>query len=344
MLKQEDTGFCYEIHPSLGEQEESIMQAPAFKVSLRLWPHTFLESSWTRQPEKDYADYLSFYGMASVDDPLLAQVRAGWVLEGEQRVWLQGFKPQLGDQQAAAGTLLHLHGYYDHGGLYPHLQRWALAHGLHYLAVDMPGHGLSSGSRASIDDFGIYQQFLRRLVDLLEKENLPRPWMLSGFSTGGAVALEHLLTNNCFDRIALLAPLVRPFGWKAARKWLPLASLFFSHLPRKFRANSHDAKFLEFIRDQDPLQARRLPLAWVKALNRWIPYIEKAPAAGEKVVIIQGEADTTVDWQYNLTVLHRLVPTAKTFLIKDCGHHLLNEVSEKRQETLDRLTQGLLKD
>lgn len=320
------------------------MQSPAFKVSLRLWPDTFLKAPWTREPGEDYLDYLAFYGLASLDDPLLDQVRAGWVLEGKQRVWLQGFKPRQPASEGYGGTYLHLHGYYDHGGLYPDLQRWALARGMCYLGVDMPGHGLSSGPRASIDDFGEYQQFLNRFIDLLEKEDFPRPWILSGFSTGGAVALEHLLTGNRFDRVVLLAPLVRPFGWKAARRWLPVASMFFRHLPRKFRANSNDARFLKFIRDQDPLQARRLPLAWVRALSRWIPRIEKAPAAGEKVVIIQGEEDTTVDWQYNMTVLHRLLPDAQTFLIKRAGHHLLNEVPEKRQEALDCLTQGLLTD
>src|SRR5690606_16869711 len=42
------------------------------------------------------------------------------------------------------GTLVLLHGYYDHMGLYRHLIRWALGQRLAVLAFDLPGHGLSS--------------------------------------------------------------------------------------------------------------------------------------------------------------------------------------------------------
>lgn len=314
------------------------MPPPAFHVQLRLWPDDFAQADWQEEPPADLADYLHFYGLAGQGDPLLGRLKAGWVQVADYRVWVQAFAPQ----QQAKGTLLHLHGYYDHGGLYQGLQRWALAEGLNYLAVDLPGHGLSSGARASIKSFEVYQELLQALLAVFEAEDYPRPWLLTGFSTGGAIALEHLLRGSRFDKVALLAPLVRPIGWQSTRRWLPWASLVMREMPRKFRDNSHDAHFLRLVRELDPMQPKHLPLRWVKALARWIPRIEKAPACGDQVLVVQGESDTTVDWQYNLAVLHRLLPAAEVCLLPDVGHQLLNEDEERRDLVLAHLSQGLL--
>lgn len=318
------------------------MPSPVFHVQLRLWLDAFAQADWQEQPSADHAAYLKFYGMIGAGDPLLGGAKAGWLNAAGYRIWTQAFAPQRLKSESQKGTLVHLHGYYDHGALYSGLQRWALSQALVYLAVDLPGHGLSSGARASIAHFDAYQELLDKLVLELEAGNFPRPWLLTGFSTGGAIALEHLLRGSRFDRVALLAPLIRPLGWKTTRRWLPLISLFVRQVPRKFRDNSHDSNFLHLVRDLDPMQPKRLPLAWVKALARWIPRIEKAPACGDQVLILQGEADTTVDWQYNLTVLHRLLPRAQVCLIKNAAHQLLNEDTTRREEVLSQLTQGLL--
>jgi pimeloyl-ACP methyl ester carboxylesterase len=58
-------------------------------------------------------------------------------------------------------TLLVLHGYYDHMGLYRHVVDWGLRMGFAVLACDLPGHGLSSGPRASINEFEEYQAVLQ---------------------------------------------------------------------------------------------------------------------------------------------------------------------------------------
>lgn len=64
----------------------------------------------------------------------------------------------------ARASLVMLHGYYDHMGLYGHLVEWALGMGFAVIACDLPGHGLSSGARASIGDFAEYQAALQALL------------------------------------------------------------------------------------------------------------------------------------------------------------------------------------
>ena len=320
------------------------MSSPCFHVQLRLWPQAFAQAAWQEQLEPELSDYLAFYGLAGVQEPYCKAVRVGWLELGATRCWLQAYRPQRPEAAQPRGTWVHLHGYYDHGGLYPHLQRWALQQGLCYVALDFPGHGLSSGARAAIKDFADYQRCLLLVTKTLQEQGLPRPWLLSGFSTGGAIALEHQLSQACFDRVALLSPLIRPLGWHVARRWLPLVSLFVRHLPRKFRDNTHDHAFLDRVRHQDPLQARRLPLVWVRALNRWIKRIEQAPAAGGRVLVFQGDQDTTVDWQYNLGALHRLLPEAEITQIKGGCHQLLNELPEYRDQIFRRLEKEWLDD
>ena len=70
---------------------------------------------------------------------------------------------QLWLPEQPRATLIVQHGYYDHMGLYRHLIEWALGMGFAVLACDLPGHGLSSGARADIGEFGEYQLVLQAL-------------------------------------------------------------------------------------------------------------------------------------------------------------------------------------
>jgi len=313
-----------------------------FKVRLRLWPGNFTEAQWMDDLPEDYAAYLNFYQLAHKKEPNgMNKARAGWLAVNKEYLWTQAFWPGLTSGQVQ-GTLVHLHGYYDHGASYPSLQRWALKKRLCYVTADLPGHGLSSGDRASINSFADYQQFLSSLVAVLKTEHFPRPWLISGFSTGGAIALEYQLTSPCFDYLLLLAPLVRPVAWQEKLvKWLWLPRLVIKKLPRKFTSNSNDAAFLNFVRQQDCLQSRELPLAWITALGQWIELIENKKPGEINALILQGDADFTVDWQYNLNVLHRLLPQAETHIIKGGAHQLLNEAPIQRSKVFNCLDNWL---
>src|SRR5690606_36526658 len=100
--------------------------------------------------------YRSFYGL----DALRSGVRGrlGSFRAGPYRLAAQVWLPER-----PVATLLMLHGYYDHMGLYGNLVDWALSLNFAVLGCDLPGHGLSSGKRASIDDFGEYQAVLHGL-------------------------------------------------------------------------------------------------------------------------------------------------------------------------------------
>jgi len=250
---------------------------------------------------------------------------------------------QLWCPREPVATLLLMHGYYDHMGLYRHVIDWALDMGFAVLSCDLPGHGLSSGARASINEFAEYQAVFRALLEEAAALDLPRPWHLLGQSTGGAILLDYLLHEQHpeLGRSILLAPLVRPRAWGWSKLSYQVARHFVGSIPRRFSDNSGDPAFIRFVHSQDPLQPRVLPTAWVGALSRWVPRIEAAPRSSHSPLIVQGEADMTVDWRHNLRVLREKFSDPQLLLLPDARHHLANERPALRQRYFEFLREHL---
>lgn len=264
--------------------------------------------------------------------------RLGMVEVAGYRLAMQVLRPTQ-----ALATVIVLHGYYDHMGLYGHVYDWALRQGFAVLSCDFPGHGLSSGARASINSFQEYQQVLQALLAKAEQLQLPKPWHLLGQSTGGAIAFDYLLNQSLVSELGetiLLAPLVRPRAWQQSKLLYQLVKPFRRSVPRSFSNNSNDAAFVDFVRN-DPLQARILPTAWVGALAEWISYIEQAKPSGRSPIIVQGDADMTVDWQHNLNVLNDKFSQPRILLLPEARHHLANEQTIMREQYFQFLTEQL---
>ncbi|AIC23197.1 MULTISPECIES: alpha/beta hydrolase [Pseudomonas] len=241
-------------------------------------------------------------------------------------------------------TLFLLHGFYDHMGLYRHVIEWALERQWAVIACDLPGHGLSSGERASIDDFAVYQAVLQGLFGEARSLDLPQPWHLCGQSTGGAIVIDHLLNQGAQSpaqgQVILLSPLVRPRAWGWSKLSYYMLRPFVKGIARRFSENSTDPDFLPFLQ-RDPLQPLRLPTAWVGALAQWIKRIELAPRSSRQLLIVQGQADMTVDWQHNLQVIRQKFQQPQVLMLPEARHHLANEAARIRQEYFAFLNQHL---
>ncbi|APX91606.1 alpha/beta hydrolase [Halomonas sp. 1513] len=280
--------------------------------------------------------YLAHYQLA----PLLADhvgLHVGYLDARGFRLWTQVWTPQ-----AARGTAFVVHGYFDHLGLYRHLLERLLSEGWRVVLWDLPGHGLSSGERATIDDFDDYGECLAALQAQLDQQGLiPKPWVGIGQSTGAAILATDALRHgeaSTWHGLALLAPLVRPLGWPQS-SWLHLlASPFITTLPRKYHPNSSDSEFTAFLREADPLQPDYLTLTWVSAMRRWMPQLIALPESTLPVLILQGEQDLTVDWAWNLEVMTRKFPLARVHRHPEARHHLVNEAEPIRQVLFDELS------
>lgn len=280
--------------------------------------------------------YRQFYGFS---DGLAQHSRVGQLQVGGYQIALQAWWPEQ-----PRATLVLLHGYYDHSGLYRHVIEWALGMGFAVLSFDLPGHGLSSGTRASIGDFAEYQTVLQGVLAEAAALQLPQPWHLCGQSTGGAILIDYLLTGAPAAYIGetiLLAPLVRPRAWAWSQLSYRVMRHFVSEIPRRFSVNSSDADFIDFVHNHDPLQPRSLPTSWVGALSQWVPRIEAAPRSVRSPLIIQGEADMTVAWRHNLEVLQDKFAAPSILRLPEARHHLANELPALRQRYFDFLSERL---
>jgi len=235
-----------------------------------------------------------------------------------------------------------LHGYFDHCGQLNFLVKHLLEAGYAVAAFDLPGHGLSAGQPAAIDDFSQYSQALTDFANTAGPR-LNRPYHLIGHSTGAAAVLDYLLTNkDCiFDKVILAAPLVHCSFWEQSKIGYKKKVPFIKSVPRMFRKNSSDAEFMDFVRTKDPLQSRMLPLSWVRALHRWNDKIVDLPPCDKPVKIIQGTKDTTVDWKFNIKFLQDKFSNAKVSLIEDGRHELFNESTDIRKKVFSLITDCL---
>jgi len=239
-------------------------------------------------------------------------------------------------------TVILLHGFFDHTGLLKHLIKNLLEQGYAVAAYDMPGHGLSTGRRLAINNFSQYTNTLQDFTTIVTRQ-LNGPYYLIGHSTGGATALDYLLTNEntCFDKIILAAPLVRCSSWRLSKISYKLYSPLGRSIVRVFRNNSSDREFLDFVRNKDPLQARSVPLEWARALYDWNDKISDYNSSDKSIMIIQGNKDTTVAWKFNIDFIRRKFTNTQVSLIDKARHELFNESSDIRAEVFSQINSYL---
>ena len=234
-----------------------------------------------------------------------------------------------------AKRCLLIHGYFDNAGYFKHLIDY-LGDRCHVLTIDLPGHGLSSGPRAEINDISEYMEVIEKLMAVLgEKKQLPDYFI--GHSAGGAILLEagrrHLIPEA--SQTVLLAPLIY---WHQSFLTSTLIGFFSSltSVPRFFRSRTHDSDFNRFQREE-PFQHKTVPLNWARALIRWQKSFVQQDNLGLNVTVIQGTADKVVDWPQNLAEISRLIPKSRIYLVEGAMHQLINEPMRYRKEVFSKI-------
>ena len=315
---------------------------------------------------RPFSDYCRFYGIDFTGRYPGLEHQAGAVRSGPYALSVHFWQ-----RPGACSNLLLLHGYFDHTGLYNKLIEYGLSRNCNVLIFDLPGHGLSTGEAAVIDNFSDYS---RAIVNVLAAVKLPDlPLWVMGQSTGCAALVDYawktpwpfaavvllallvlpfdqlvehgpgyefvwersakcdavveLANIGPFAAVVLLAPLVRPVGWLRVRVAHTLLRRFVDSIPRKFNENSSDRAFLEFIQN-DPLQCDRVSLRWIGALRRWLRRLPKEDLRVGPALVIQGDADGTVDWRHNMQVVSQLFPASRVVYLPGAGHQLANESGE----------------
>lgn len=278
-------------------------------------------------------DYFSFYGIDFEQRFAGLRHHFGHFNSGKYEIVTHYFAlPQ------PLGTCFVFHGYFDHAGLFAHVIEYCLRRRLNVVIYDLPGHGLSTGERASIGSFADYGAVLRDCLKLFAGV-APQPWHAIAQSTGAAILMDHLLQQEParsgaaeFDKVILLAPLVRAAEWRWVKTAYWLGHKFLERVNRRFAVNSGDGAFLNFLEKADPLQDRYVSVRWVDALLRWERLFERLPGSERSLLIVQGQRDASVDWRYNIPAVRKKFPRAKYLPLQDAYHHLANETPAIREK------------
>jgi len=285
--------------------------------------------------------YLDFYGINFAKEFTQVKHGFGCVFTEKFRIaahyWLP-VNPQ--------GSLVIVHGYYDHVGIYDHVIRFALTNNLAILAFDLPGHGLSSGEPAVIDSFNDYADVLASLL-VQSKKIFSQPMYAIGQSTGCAVILNYLWRyalqkkeGEQFKKIVLCAPLILPQGWRGLRMGNYLYMVlrhFIKKIKRGYARSSHDQTFNDFIMQHDLLQAKYLSLRWLGAMKEWHRVFSKFEAQQKDVLLLQGTDDMTVDWRYNVPLIQTKLPNLTLVTIAGAKHQLVNESETYRAQVFSAI-------
>lgn len=248
---------------------------------------------------------------------------------------VQFFRPK---GKKVSKYLIYCHGYFDHSGIYGPLISLLNKNDIGVILYDMPGHGLTPGKMAEINDFGEYVRVLEGLIsysyEQLTKNGNEVEFYLMGYSTGAAVVMEYLMHHdnlikkNVINKIILCSPLVRVAAWNI-RKFVVHLLHNITYLKRNFDHNTHNVRFTNFIKYNDPLQGKYVPISWLKAMSNWNERFDYY-GTNDKVQlgILQGTHDKVVDWKYNITQIMRKFPNSRLQYIEGAYHNLLNEDKE----------------
>jgi alpha-beta hydrolase superfamily lysophospholipase len=226
-----------------------------------------------------------------------------------------------------------LHGYADHAARYAHvLDAWAEA-GIASVALDLRGHGRSSGARGFCSRFSEYLDDAAELAALVAERGRGAPAFLYGHSFGGLISalslveaaptFRGLLLTSPYIGLALEVPAVKRLAGRVASLVVPRFSL-----PTGLTGAhvTHDPVKAEGY-DRDPLVFKRATARWftetASAQQRLMAVAERLTLP---LLVIVGGADPVADVKTARAFFERAGSRDKTWDERPgLRHEVLNE-------------------
>lgn len=236
----------------------------------------------------------------------------------------------------ARGTVLLVHGYLDHSGSNSRAIRFFLERGYSVLLFDLPGHGLSTGEAATIDDFSTYGFCVKKVTAFAVEKGFVRPYIAVGHSTGCAAIYESLVAfDPPIDYALFISPLIRSYLYDLSLFGLYLTP-FIGSYPGRTDASTSDDGYRNFF-VKDPLHQKYAMRSWFEALKEWNKRNIRYDPVTTPLQVFTAEKDTAVDNSYNCRFLRDHFTNADFFEVTDAKHAILNEREEVRSVLYSRL-------
>jgi len=256
----------------------------------------------------------------------------GYFLSSNKKIAAHVYQPEN-----PLGTIVFVHGYLDHSGLYMGIIRYFLERNFNIAIYDLPGHGLSEGKRMDIEKFSEYALVLNDFVNIISN-NFVTPYYAIGHSTGSAALIDYFYNyDNKFEKSFLASPLIHSYMWDLSLLGMNIMNLFSDNIFRRFGGASRDKEYIDFVKNRDPLQSKSVPFHWAGVVRLWNEEIIDYKENSSTIIVLQGTGDTVVDYKYNIQFLKERFKNISIYTFKDARHNLFNEIPEVQQDVFDKI-------
>lgn len=236
------------------------------------------------------------------------------------------------------GVVVVSHGLGEHGGAYAHVAE-ALGRlaGVDVLAVDLRGHGRSSGRRGVVNRYEELCDDLRAAVAQAADDRPGLPRFALGHSNGGQVVLRALLDGGLdVSGVILSNPALRVLA--SIPRWkLGLGRFLNRFAPRVTVGTAVD--LLALTRDPEMVEERRVdPLRHARVNGPlYFGLVEGGRAVADRasevhvpLLLILGGADPIIDPDFSSAVFDVFASTDKTRLVyPEMLHEPLNDLNRE---------------
>jgi len=93
-------------------------------------------------------------------------------------------------------VVIFVHGLGEHIQRYSHWYTALSEEGIAFAGVDLPGHGLSDGSRGNISSYDLTDEMIEILFESVTKTFMGIPVFLYGHSLGGGIVTDYLIRKD----------------------------------------------------------------------------------------------------------------------------------------------------
>ncbi len=253
----------------------------------------------------------------------------------------------------ARATVALLHGLAEHAGRYAALADRLNAAGIELVAVDLRGHGRSTGDRTWVERF---DEYLDDATALLVSASCPRrPLFLMGHSMGGTIAALFAV-----ERLAAFARDVHPVAGlilsspalapgKDVPRWMLAASRIVSRLWPRYKAMkiepallSRDSRIVEANRADPLVHHGAVPARTGAELLAAMARIERGRASLRlPLLVYHGTADKLTEPEGSRAFAAHVAACDRTLTFYEGAfHETMNDLG--RERVIDALTQWIL--
>lgn len=232
--------------------------------------------------------------------------------------------------------IFFVHGYGDNCAYVKPMHRWFIKNNFDVLCMELPGHGESSGNRADIKSFQDYGKTLKDVLASINLRNYNKTYFI-GHSTGNVGVTQLLMEDESlpFDKVIMVAPLIRSYKWNLSIKTYKAFGKYLEHIPRR-NMYKNTPEYIQ-LKKLDPAPITKLPTNWFGELIKWNDSLSKTSPVNAEVFSIFGMEDKVIDWNFNSSFYAQLFPNGHVKLIEDAGHVFHYEKKEIKKSFFDIL-------